>query len=154
MLSKMSGGYGLKGEMQLLMKRVLKLALRTTAAVIIVSSVALGGVWTATWLRNPSPPEQLQPQAKALILARHIARRWRSDPPGAAYFGALYSRRVPALLRLPTGILEAAVGIGECSGQMRGLVYLLSRQGIEARQFDIFARTFTHTAMQARIGGR
>lgn len=150
----MSAGVSLEIRIIMPMKRVVKLALRAAAVAIFVASVALGGVWTAAWLRNPSPPDSLEQQAKALSLARHVAQRWRTDLPGAAYFGAFYSRRIPALLRLPTGLLEAAAGTGECSGQMRGLVYLLSRQGIEARQFDIFARTFTHTAMQARIGGR
>ena len=133
---------------------MLRLTLRTGAAVVVLASIALGGIWAATWLRNPDPPATLSQEAKALSLARHVAQRWRGEPPGAAYFGAFYSRRLPALIRLPTGLLEAAAGPGECSGQMRGLVYLLARQGIEARQFDIFARTFTHTAMQARIGGR
>jgi hypothetical protein len=136
------------------MRRALSLILRIGAAAMALVFVALGGIWTATWLRNPEPPATLNQQAKALSLARHVAQRWRGDPPGAAYFGAFYSRRLPALIRLPIGLLEAATGPGECSGQMRGLVYLLSRQGIEARQFDIFAPTFTHTAMQAHIGGR
>ena len=141
---------------------MVRLAARRTFRVSFILVLMGGGLLAAGVLglmlfasaSAPGVAELASKRDRALILARHVAQTWRGEVPGSAYFGAFYSQRLPKVLRLPTGLIEAATRPGECSAQVRGLSYLLGRSGIEARQFDIFARTYTHTALQARIGGR
>ena len=93
-------------------------------------------------------------EERILHIARHIARTYDNRPAGAEYYGILYSRRLPGLVRLPTGFLETLTHARDCDSMVRALIYLAAREGIEARQSDIFAPTFVHSVAEVRIADR
>ena len=90
-------------------------------AVAVLLNVRISGVGEA---RND--------EERILHIARYIARTYDNRPPAAAYYGILYSRRLPGVLRLPTGVFETLTHPRDCDGMVRALVYLAAREGIEA----------------------
>ena len=93
-------------------------------------------------------------EERVLSIARFVARKFDNRPPGSAYFGIFYSRRLPSVIRLPIGILETITHARDCDSMVRAFVYMASREGIEARQTDIFAPTFVHSIAEVRLGDR
>ena len=93
-------------------------------------------------------------EERILHVARYIARTYDNRPPGAAYYGILYSRRLPVVVRLPTGVLKTLTHPRDYDSMVRALVYLAAREGIEARQSDIFAPTFVHSVGEVRLDDR
>ena len=74
--------------------------------------------------------------------------------PDQHIMASFYSRRLPGAIRLPTGVLETITRASDCDSMVRALVYMASREGIEARQTDIFAPTFVHSIAEVRIDDR
>jgi len=93
-------------------------------------------------------------EERVLSIARFIARKFDNRPHGSAYFGIFYSQRLPSVIRLPIGILETITHARDCDSMVRAFVYMTSREGIEARQTDIFAPTFVHSLAEVRLGDR
>jgi hypothetical protein len=132
-------------------RHALKLAGLMTLILLMVAGVALVVLLN---LRIPGVESAQNDEERILSIARFIARTYDNRPPGSAYYGILYSRRLPGAIRLPTGILETITHARDCDSMVRALVYIASREGIEARQTDIFAPTFVHSIAEVRIDGR
>ena len=105
-------------------------------------------------VRIPGLGDAGNDEERILHIARYIARTYDNRPPGAEYYGILYSRRLPGVVRLPTGVLETLTHPRDCDSMVRSLVYIAGREGIEARQSDIFATTFVHSVAEVLIGSR
>ena len=131
--------------------RALKLAGLMTLILLMVAGVA---VVVLLNLRIPGVESAQNDEERILSIARFIARTYDNRPPGSAYYGILYSRRLPSAIRLPTGILETITRARDCDSMVRALVYIASREGIEARQTDIYAPTFVHSIAEVRIDDR
>jgi len=129
----------------------LKLAGLVTLILLMVAGVA---VVVLLNLRIPGVESAQNDEERILSIARFIARTYDNRPPGSAYYGILYSRRLPGAIRLPTGVLETITHASDCDSMVRALVYMASREGIEARQTDIFAPTFVHSIAEVRIDDR
>jgi hypothetical protein len=102
-------------------------------------------------VRIPGLSDARNDEERILHIARYIARTYDNRPAGAEYYGILYSRRLPGVVRLPTGVLETLTHPRDCDSMVRALVYLAGREGIKARQSDIFAPTFVHSVAEVQI---
>ncbi len=126
------------------------------AGLMTLILITVAGVSVVVLLNLPIPGVESakNDEERILSIARFIARTHDNRPPGSAYYGILYSRRLPGAIRLPTGVLETITHARDCDSMVRALVYIASREGIEARQTDIFAPTFVHSIAEVRIDGR
>ena len=102
----------------------------------------------------PGVKEANSDEERILTIARYVAHTHDNAAPGSQYYGVYYSRRMPSLVRLPTGILETLVHASDCDSMVRSLIYLAAREGIEARQSDIFSGTFVHSVAEVSIDNR
>ena len=66
----------------------------------------------------------------------------------------LTSTHLPSALRLPHGVIEIFRMEGTCDDAARALIYLLDRQGISARPWNMIGRENAHTAVVAEIEGK
>ncbi len=88
-------------------------------------------------------------------LARYVSVEHRgAQAPLEPWYGALSGRRLPAWLRLPTGLLEMLTLAASCDSQARALVYLLRYFGFDAHQFDVFGGGLAHSFARVQIDGR
>ncbi len=123
-------------------------ALGILAASLALSVVLVGGI--AWWgVERRILTAEHEPRAIAMALTTRVALEFEGDPPLSHYYGALSSTKQPAWLRLPVGLVETLIRPGHCDSMARGLVFALKANGIEARQLDLFARTFTHSIVVA-----
>jgi hypothetical protein len=122
-------------------RRALKLAFVLTLVLIMGAGVAVAMLLN---LRVPGVDGAQNDEERILNIARFIARTYDSRPPGSEFFSILYLWRLPGTVRLRTGILETLTHANDCDSMVRALVFLVAREGIEARESNIFAPTFVH----------
>lgn len=112
--------------------------------------LAVVGWWRAELSRYDSNGTD---EARVLYATRLVADTYSVAFPGSRYSGMFSSPRLPAPVRLPTGLVEMMFHLSDCDQMARALVYILESLGVEARQYNLFGAFQSHSVVAVKLGG-
>lgn len=120
------------------------------AAVGLADAAARGLVDEALSASQPAGDDEA-----VIAIGRRVFEKFEHSSGSAPLLrlrGWLTNARLPALLRLPEGVIETLVREGLCDNAARMLAYALKLEGFTSRQWNMVSPAAAHSGLLVRMG--
>jgi hypothetical protein len=143
------------GDQQFVKRKILAVAaVLAFASLLPRQLVLLAGAWQAEAVVRDAGDDDEQ---RILSASRWVAHHYTGRDSTPAYYNLIHfltDSRLPELVRLPTGAVEAFTLSGECDSASRALSFLLDRLGYDSDQINLATLNSAHSALLVQVGDR